>query len=135
MFLKMVLKRKTSVNGVCIDSKKKVAVKKAPTKAELIEEVKCLKKLNSTLEEENQRKTYIIEKLGKKLASRETQSIETQTFQNEIKIQCNVCIHVATCEDELKWHMGEEHDVPTDMFFIVIFHVIFVGNVVDLDLI
>ena len=114
----MVLKRKTSVHGVCIDPKKKVAAaQKAPTKAELIEEVKCLKKLNSSLEDENQRKTYIIEKLEKKLASRETQSIETQTFQNETKIQCNVCIYVATCEDELKWHMGEEHDVPTDMFF------------------
>ena len=48
----MVLKRKISVQGFCNEPKKKVSAVKAPTKAELVEEIKCLKRLNSSLEEE-----------------------------------------------------------------------------------
>ena len=39
-------------------------------------------------------------------------SSETQTsVENEdsVSIPCNLCLHVATYEEELTWHMGEDH--------------------------
>ena len=45
---------------------------------------------------------------------------ETQTSvnpQDSVLIACNVCIYVATCEDELKWHMCDEHEVTSDLNF------------------
>ena len=47
----------------------------------------------------------------------DTRSVGTQTFATEIKICCNICIYVATCEEELNWHMGESHDQPDDSYF------------------
>ena len=44
-------------------------------------------------------------------------STGSQTYYNEIKICCNVCIYVATCEEELNWHMGYEHDLSDDSYF------------------
>ena len=41
----------------------------------------------------------------------------SQTFTHEIQICCNVCIYVATCEEELNWHMGDAHDLSCDSFF------------------
>jgi hypothetical protein len=34
-----------------------------------------------------------------------------QTYTHEIQICCNVCIYVATSEEELNWHMGEADDL------------------------
>ena len=44
-------------------------------------------------------------------------SSECQTFLKEIQISCNSCIYNATCEEELSWHMSEEHAVSTDPYF------------------
>jgi hypothetical protein len=35
----------------------------------------------------------------------------------DINIPCNKCIYIATCEEELNWHMGEEHNLPSDSYF------------------
>ena len=49
----MVVKRKTSAHVVCIDTKKITAPKRQPTKADLLQELKAMQKLNNTLKLEN----------------------------------------------------------------------------------
>ena len=44
-------------------------------------------------------------------------STESQTFSSEIKISCNLCIYVATCEEELNWHMEQSHDQSGESLF------------------
>ena len=29
-------------------------------------------------------------------------------------IPCRICIYVASCEEELNWHIEDEHDIKTD---------------------
>ena len=119
----MVLKRKISSHLVCIDSKKINAVPKKPqTKPELIKEIKSLQKLNEALEEENKSNLCRISELEEKVKSLSTSSVpcetaECQTFTEKIQIPCNLCTHVATCEEELNWHMGEEHDRSSESYF------------------
>ena len=47
--------------------------------------------------------------------------IQTQTLSDPgdpaLQILCRICLHVATCEEELNWHMDDEHDMQTDMYF------------------
>ena len=40
-----------------------------------------------------------------------------QTFSSDIQICCNKCIFVATCEEELNWHMFDVHELPDDLNF------------------
>ena len=40
-----------------------------------------------------------------------------KTYTHEIQICCNICIYVATCEEELNWHMGEDHDLSSNSYF------------------
>ena len=42
-----------------------------------------------------------------------SKSSDCQTFTNDIQIPCNICIYIATCEEELNY----EHDIQTDLFF------------------
>ena len=46
---------------------------------------------------------------------------ETQTSLDPrdpaLQIPCRICIYVATCEEEINWHLDDEHDVKTDMYF------------------
>ena len=46
---------------------------------------------------------------------------ETQTSLDPgdpvLQIPCKICKHVATCEEEINWHLDDEHDVKTDMYF------------------
>ena len=140
----MVLKRKQSAHSVCIEKKKVILPRKPPNKADLVEEIKLIKKLNDAMEEEikdSDNKIAILEEREKKnlKAIQELQkmveelkaphhgeslnppgpqqSSECQTYTENIQILCNVCIHVATCEEELNWHMGDEHDLPSDSYF------------------
>ena len=38
-------------------------------------------------------------------------SDDSQTFCSDISISCNICIFVASCEEELNWHMGDTYDL------------------------
>ena len=120
----MVLKRKISSHVVCIDPKKTNAVpKKPPTKADLVKELKSLKLLNVALEEENKKHLNTIKGLEEIMQSFQKQKLPvpsnfavSQTFSAEdIQVPCNTCIYVATCEEELKWHMEEEHGLSSDL--------------------
>ena len=119
----MVLKRKPSVHGVCIDPKKKVTPRKPPTKSDMAQEIKILKNLNDALEKENKTQAETIAVLQQKLANPAKKvlgvsiSTETESSSEDIKIPCNICVYIATCEEELSWHMGEEHDLPSDSCF------------------
>ena len=44
-------------------------------------------------------------------------SSECQTFSEDISIPCSHCIYIATCEEELNWHLSDEHDITSDLFF------------------
>ena len=58
----MIGKRKLNTHALCIDQKKNAVApnKRPPTKAEISNELKVVKKLNLTLEEEN--KKYVDKK-------------------------------------------------------------------------
>ena len=48
-----------------------------------------------------------------------TASTDTQTSaddEDSVLISCNLCIYAATCEEELTWHMGEDHGKDTNYF-------------------
>ena len=123
----MVWKRK---HVACIDPKKTNVHKKAPTKGDLMEEMKLVKQLNIAIAEEiiailekNERKLLdTIEKLEsntEKLYEKESKTDGTQTSaenDDSVLICCNLCIYTATCEEQLTWHMGEDHDKETNYF-------------------
>ena len=138
----MVLKRKISAHAVCINPKNMNGPKKPPTKADLNAELKLTKddlklnkELNEALLEEVKSNEKAIEILkGKekkhleaihtlklevaKLREEKTSTaFECQTFFEDIRIPCNSCIYNATCEEELNWHMSEEHEVSSDPYF------------------
>ena len=121
----MVLKRKISAHLVCIEPKKTNNLpKKPPTKADILKEFKIIQKLNEALEEENKKNLDTIVILERKIQFLQTKksesslkSSDSQTSTDVVQIPCNICIFVATCEEQLNWHMGEDHDLPTDSYF------------------
>ena len=92
-----------------------------------MKEFKVLQKLNEALEEENKRNLDKIEGLEKKIQTLQAKkseapevpstSSDSQTLADNVQIPCNICIYVATCEEELNWHMGEDHDLSTESYF------------------
>ena len=121
----MVLKRKISAHVVCIEPKKANNIpKKLPTKADVLKEFKVLQKLNDALEEENKKNQDTIAALEEKIAYLQdhkpdvpSKSSDSQTLTDDVQIPCNICIYVATCEEQLNWHMGEDHNLSTDSYF------------------
>ena len=124
---KMVLKRK---HVACIDPKKTNVLKKAPTKADVIEEMKLIKQLNAALEEEvhkNEERIAILEKDEKKhldaikqLESKTEKLNEKETKSNDAKdigcqteldepIFCYECDFPAEDFHDLGEHMVEYH--------------------------
>ena len=114
----------------------KVVTDKKPLKSEIIEQLKALqmendtlkyendtlKQENDTLKHENAQHASVIKSLEEKVLLPQKTSLDVsskgaQTSSSEIKISCNVCIYVATCEEELNWHMGHDHDQSDDSFF------------------
>ena len=113
--------------------------KKPITKADLVEEIK-VKQINDAIEEDIKSSDEIIAILKKKentyLAtikkleetiktlkstkpSKHSTFAETQTLaddEDSVLISCNLCIYVATCEEQLTWHMGEDHGKETNYF-------------------
>ena len=103
-------------------NKRIVTDNKPPLKSELVAQLKALQKDHDTLKHEHENNLLVILNLKEKVSkllklSVDTRSVGTQTFATEIKICCNICIYVATCEEELNWHMGESHDQPDDSYF------------------
>ena len=89
---------------------KTVTEKKPPLKLELIEQLKVLQKDHDILKLEHKKNLCIMRSLRDELSKQPksqvgVSSIGSQTFYDEIKISCNLCIYVATCEEELNWHM------------------------------
>jgi hypothetical protein len=94
---------------------KTVTEKKPPLKLELIEQLKVLQKDHDILKLEHKKNLCIMRSLRDELSKQPksqvgVSSIGSQTFYDEIKISCNFCIYVATCKEELHWHMEQEHD-------------------------
>ena len=118
----MVLKRKNNSHSLCIDPKKTNTLKKNPTKADLVQELKEIKQINEALEEENKRNNEIIEVLKKKVASLQKQKASectdngSQTDDNDILL-CEECDFPADTLYELGEHVGESHTglrIPCD---------------------
>ena len=90
----MVLKRKQSAHSVCIEKKKVILPRKPPNKADLVEEIKLIKKLNDAMEEEikdSDDKIAILEEREKKNleAIKELQKID----------RCRLYLQVETLSD------------------------------------
>ena len=62
-----------------------------------------------------------IEKLKREISPKSNCDLGTQTSldpqNSELQIPCSICIYVATCEEELSWHIEDEHDIKTDIHF------------------
>ena len=44
--------------------------------------------------------------------------IHIKSFRNYLKAEnCKYCIYIATCEEELNWHIDDEHNIQTDPYF------------------
>ena len=134
----MVLKRK---HTACIDPKKAKAPSKPQTKADMADEMKLIKQLNDALLEEiksNEEKIAKLEKSEKRnlesikfleknhedmefhKSAKLFESKETQTLTDKdesVLICCNLCIYIATCEEELNWHLCEEHERDAQLYF------------------
>ena len=65
----MVMKRKQSTHTSCIVPKKTIAPRKPPTKADVCDELKLVKKLNDAMEEEIKKSDDTITQLEKKEVS------------------------------------------------------------------
>ena len=142
----MVMKRKQSAHSVCIVPKRTIVAKKPVTKSDLSEEIKLIKKLNDAMEEEIKKSDDTIAQLEKKekkyletiktledrvqnlKSPKLSKSSDCQTFTNDIQIPCNICIYIATCEEELNWHKDYEQDIQTDLFFETDFPCVLCGK-------
>ena len=94
----------------------------------LLEEVKNNEEAIKILEEKERKYLKTIKSLEdtvvnlKMVATHTSKSdSETQTSSDpgdpEVQIPCRICLHVASCEEELNWHMDDAHDLKTDMYF------------------
>ena len=81
----------------------------------LLEEVQNNEKAIEILKEKEKKHLEAIDTLKLEIATfkeeRGSASSECQTFLEDIRIPCQYCIYNATCEEELNWHMSEEHGV------------------------
>ena len=48
--------------------------------------------------------------ISKKNYKKETISVESQTQLKFQEYACNECVYLASCVDELNWHLEKEHD-------------------------
>ena len=117
------------------------APKKPETKSDLLDNMELTKQLNDALLEEvknnedaivileGKEKKHLaviksleerIEKLKREIFPKSNSELGTQTSvdacNSELHIPCTICIYVASCEEELNWHVEDEHDIKTDMY-------------------
>ena len=115
---------------------------KPQTKSDLLSKMETIKQLNDALLEEvknneeailileGKENEYIeaikilaekVENLRRDTSSKANGDLETQTSldtgETELQLPFRICIYVAKCEDELSWHMDDEHALNTDMHF------------------
>ena len=66
-----------------------------------------------------------VENLRRETSPKAKSDFQTQTSLDPgdpaLQIPCRICLHVATCEEELNWHLFDEHDMQTDMYFETVF--------------
>ena len=118
----MVLKRKTNTHSVCIDAKKTTGPKKQPTKVDLLQELKDMKRLNNTLELDNTKNLEVIKILQEKVLLLETKTktslsetgvkeLQNKGTQTELDrpIFCYECDFPAEDYHDLGEHMMEFH--------------------------
>ena len=123
----MTLKRKLGSDIKNIDIEKKainipiIDRKKKPlTKNELMTEYKALEKKHEELMVENNKlreKLEVLEKGGTKTKATVEQECQTKPNSQYVEISCTECIFLASCEDELNYHMGEEHNKDFISYF------------------
>ena len=110
----MVLKKRQNSHLICIDPKKKNIPGKAQAKADLIQELKTLKSLNDSLEDENRKNMVTIEDLKEKLCllqKKETVNLvhgASQTEDSDLLL-CDECEFPAETLYELGEHVGDFH--------------------------
>ena len=95
--------------------------------ANLEKKMKVMIEKHDDLDQLNKKKIKIIKTLKDKIILLQQQQTpglnyekltsECQTFQEQIQILCNLCLYIATCEEQLNWHMGEDHDLSSDSYF------------------
>ena len=112
---KSVIKKKIDLLESKPSRVKIVTEKKPPLKSELIEQLKALQESHDILKLEHTKNLCIISSLKEELSKSHkplvgVSSKGSQTSSSEIKISCNLCIYVATCEEELNWHIEQSHD-------------------------
>ena len=111
------------------DSKSKrvdtnLKIKRAPTKPELILQVKALQQANDALEESNRKKIELLESFEAKIQNLEDDMNmfahndimfckETQT-EVTLDYKCEECNFEGQTEKEVGWHMGRFHGLPND---------------------
>ena len=94
----------------------------------LLEEVKNNEEAIAILEGKEKKYQEAIKSLEERVKNLKSETplksqvdLETQTSSNpgdtEPQIPCRLCIYVATCEEQLNWHMDDEHDLNTVMYF------------------
>ena len=129
--------------ALATSTKEEISVPMKPkTKSDLENEMELMKQLNDALLEEvknNEEAIVILEgrekrhieaiksleeklpKLVKETYPKSSIDFGTQTSLDpgdfETQIPCSICIYVATCEEQLNWHMDDEHDIKTDLFY------------------
>ena len=93
----------------CKASKVMDTKKKALTKNELLFKFNALGEAYEKLLMENDKNLQMIEMLQMQLAPTVSTDQECQTDEY-IEISCTECIFLASSEDELNYHMGEDHN-------------------------
>ena len=119
----MALKRKIeteSRNGPTASKVKAkvVETKKKPlTKNELLLKYKALEEKHEILVKDHDRNVQKITWLEKQKSPKQSKDQESQTRADFVEISCIDCIFLASSEDELNWHMGEEHEKDWISYF------------------
>ena len=94
--------------------------KKPLTKTELLAEYNALeKKYEEVIEEKDilLKKLAVFENLETKKVHTNDQVCQTKPDSKYVEISCTECIFLASSEDELNYHMGEEHDKDFISYF------------------
>ena len=123
----MTLKRKIGVDPKSVETGIKVVQalntdkkKKPLTKNELMIEFKALEKKHEEVIIENdnlKKKIAALENVTTKRNATNEQECQTKPDSKYVEISCTDCIFIASCEDELNYHMGEEHNKDFISYF------------------
>ena len=111
---------KNSVKGPKASKVNIVESKKKPlTKPELMLKYKALEEKYNALVKENVTNVQEIARLKEHKSPKlsKDQEIQTKAEGEFVEISCTECIFLASCEDELNWHMGEDHEKDWISYF------------------